>query len=309
MRLTLRGSRPDLYAVGQTGAQAGKAQYGRLMSAMGDGLKKAVADIVKGPRGWSPAVFFVYDLAILVGLLFVGPFHRVDWASFSNPISGVLPSAVPWAGALGGVCISLVGVAGYAKRETWQPQRYGYWHLSRAALGAIFGSVAVLIVTLVLQNVKAPGGKGGFSVAGEAILSVIAFTVGFREETFRALIIRVADLILSPSQNDSVVTYALIPPIVDFGSVKAGASVVVTETTRVFNGGRTTISLSSADISLQHVDGLDITLAPDPATLATGESAPITLTWKPKTAAKLNGTLQVKVPGTTIIAPVQGEAT
>ncbi|MDQ1698365.1 MAG: Abnormal spindle-like microcephaly-assocd, ASPM-SPD-2-Hydin [Frankiaceae bacterium] len=273
---------------------------------------RAVVAVVHGPRRWSPAVFFAYDFAILAGLLLIGPFHQVDWKSFGNPIPKVMPSAVPWAGALGGVCISLVGVAGHATHGNWDALRYGYWHLTRAALGAIFGSVAVLIVTLLLQNVKPTTSSGStdFTPSGVAVLSVIAFVVGFREETFRSLIIRVADIILAPSQNDAAVTYALVPSIVDFGDATVGAADPVTKTTRMFNGGQSALTLTSANISLQQ-QGTDLTFAltPDPATLATGESAEIALTWTPSAAGPLIATMQVNVPGSTIACTLTGTAT
>lgn len=264
--------------------------------------------VVRGPRQWSPAVFFVYDVGILVGLLLIGPFHPVHWNSFGNPIPDVLPSAVPWAGALGGVCISLVGVAGHAKRRDWRPDAFGYWHLTRAALGAVFGSIAVLIITLLLQNVKqAVPGTAGFTDSGTAVLAVIAFTVGFREETFRSLIIRVVDIILGPSQNDSAVTYALVPAVVDFGTTKAETAVKAS--THVFNGGKSTLMLTSADVSIQGDDTVVAALTPDPATLTTGESAVIDLTWTPAEAGALAATLQVNVPGTSISGSLTGKAT
>lgn len=271
-----------------------------------------VADaIAAGPRRWAPSVFFVFDLMILTGLVLLGPFRPESWhvdGWLSNPIPDVLPSAVPWAGALGGVCISLVGVAGHARKRDWHPDLFGYWHLTRAALGAIFGSIAVLIISLLLQNVKqvTPGPKG-FTHAGVAVLAVIAFVVGFREETFRSLIIRVVDIILGPSPNDKASTFVLVPQTLDLGAAKVGNP--TTGTLHLFNGSNISLTLGAEDLTTNG-DGVTAVLSGDPASVAKGESTVITVTWTPTKAGPLTaGQVQVNVPGRTVGAVVLGEAT
>lgn len=266
--------------------------------------------VKRGPRTWSPAVFFVYDLLIVGVLLALGPFHpsvihTAKW--LSNPFSEVLPGVVPWAGALGGVCISLVGVAGHAQAGEWRPQVYGYWHLTRSLLGAFFGSVAVLIVSLLLQNVKQAASAGGhFTTAGTAVLAVIAFVVGFREETFRSLIIRAADVILGPSATDAANPFALVPGTVTFEGAEVGKP--STATIHLLNASKTSFTLGSSAIT-SNGPGLSASLTPDPTTIAGGDSAAITLTWKPAGSGPLTGSVSVKVPGSVLTASVTGSAT
>jgi hypothetical protein len=97
----------------------------------------------------------------------------------------VIPYWVPWAGALGGISISLVGVARYAG-DRWDANRYGYWHLARPFLGGVFGTFAVLIVVLVLKTVTPQtiiDTSVPYTPQGVAVLCVFAYVVGFREET------------------------------------------------------------------------------------------------------------------------------
>jgi hypothetical protein len=272
-------------------------------------FSKAWKQIAKGPRGWAPSLFFLYDLAIVIALLLLGPFHPEAWhldGWLGNPFPDILPSVVPWAGALGGVGISLVGVAGHAKKGDWQPESYGYWHLTRAMLGAIFGSVAVLIITLILQNVKqAAPTDHGFTHSGEAVLAIIAFVVGFREETFRSLIVRVVDVILGPSASDVAATYTLAPQPIDFGT--ATVRKAKTTTIHLFNASPSSMTMHMQDISVQG-DGLKVTLSQHPTTIASGESGGIDLTWTPAEPGPLNANIQVKVPGSVITASITGHA-
>jgi len=271
--------------------------------------KRAATAIAEGPRRWAPSFFFVYDVIILAGLLLLGPFRPPSWdvgGWLSNPIPDVLPSAVPWAGALGGVCISLVGVAGHARRGDWRPNIYGYWHLTRAALGAIFGSIAVLIISLLLQNVKQVPANAGVSHSGQAVLAVIAFVVGFREETFRSLIIRVVDIILGPSPNDPTTTYLLIPTALDLGTTTVGTA--VTGTLHLFNGSNASLALRNEDL-VKRGDGVDAKLDTDVVNVAKGETAAITVTWTPTKAGSLSDAeIQVNVPGRVVSTTLQGVA-
>ena len=270
-----------------------------------------VKNVASGPRVWSPAVFFVFDLLVFALLLFVGPFNVHSWSifqNFHNPIPTVLPSVVPWAGAVGGVCISLVGVAGHAMKPDWQPSRYGYWHLTRPLLGAIFGSTAVLIVTLITQNVKgADVSTKGFTPSGAAILAVIAFVVGFREETFRTLVMRVVDLVIGPSSTDTTAQIAFVPTVVEFTDVTVGDHAVAT--THLFNGSQDTIHIAAGSFT---VDNNDIAIAPAKAAdvdLSPGESLPINLTWTPVAPANMIATLSVKLATTPPKCALSGRST
>ncbi|MBV9484672.1 MAG: hypothetical protein JO246_01290 [Frankiaceae bacterium] len=249
-------------------------------------------------------------MLIVAALLILGPFHPSgihpsSW--LTNPFPDVLPGIVPWAGALGGVCISLVGVAGHARASDWRPEAYGYWHLTRSVLGAFFGSVSVLIVSLLLQNVKQIDTTGDhFTDSGKAVLAVIAFVVGFREETFRSLIVRVVDVILGPNSPDAEARYNLVPRAVSFEDAKVGRP--SKHVIHLVNGGKKSVTLHRSAVTT-HGKGLDASLAGDSVTLADGETAPIVLTWKPTEVGHLTGSVSVRVAGTVITAAVNGDAT
>ena len=155
--------------------------------------------VVAGPRKWSQGFFFVLDIVWIVVLVVViiGTAAGWAWLIVRDPFGGVVPFVVPWAGALGGVSISLVGVAKYADETSWNSEQYGYWHLARPFLGCIFGTISVLIVILLLQSLKVPTENSVYAPAGAAILAIISFVVGYREATFRTLVVRVVDVILA----------------------------------------------------------------------------------------------------------------
>ena len=172
-------------------------------------------------RGWQPWPFLLINLGWFV-LLFVTAFGLAsDWkwlARIHDPFGGVVPFVVPWAGALGGIAISLVGIADH--QMDWNPARYAYWHLVRPLLGLLFGTVAVLVIVLLLNTVKVTEKQGHYTPSGAAVLAVISFIVGYREATFRSLVTRVVDVVLGPSGADAAAaTLALVPSDINFGSV------------------------------------------------------------------------------------------
>jgi Abnormal spindle-like microcephaly-assoc'd, ASPM-SPD-2-Hydin len=259
------------------------------------GVAKAIG---RGPRTWSPGAFFVIDTLVLVLLLLVGPFHVHTWGifdGFHNSFQTVLPSIVPWAGALGGVSISIVGVAGYSIQTEWRPDRFGYWHLTRPLLGAVFGTTAVLIVALLLQNVKGTTvSDAGYTPAGQVVLAVIAFVVGFREETFRTLVMRVVDMIISPSAADAGGLVAFVPNVVDFADVPKPTSKKAT--THLFNGSPNTLHVAAGALT---VDDQSIVIDANAADvdLSPGTSLPVTLTWTPTEVVAMTATLSAQLTG------------
>jgi Abnormal spindle-like microcephaly-assoc'd, ASPM-SPD-2-Hydin len=271
-------------------------------------LDRAVAAVVAGPRTWSPAVFFVYDVLFIIALLFFGPFHAwkvQPFKGFHNPYADTIPSIVPWAGALGGVCISIVGVAGYSVASSWHPDQFGYWHLTRPVLGSVFGTTSVLITVLILQSVKNPPSGTAYPTSGQVTLGVISFVVGFREQTFRTLVMRVVDVILGPSADDATATVAFVPAVLDYGSVPAGTPVV--KTTYLVNAGQDPIHVDAGAIVASQADVAPTTTAL-PADLAAGQSLLVTVTWTPAAPAQLSATLTAKLATGLVTCAVQGEA-
>jgi len=102
---------------------------------------------------------------------------------------------VPWFGALGAVVISLVGTTEH--RQDWDPS-YRFWHWSRPLLGASFGSISVLIFQAGILAVGSTPTANAASIPRNLLYYLVAFVVGYREETFRELVKRVTDIILSP---------------------------------------------------------------------------------------------------------------
>jgi hypothetical protein len=138
------------------------------------------------------------------------------------PTLQIVPTAVPWYGALGGVMISLVGV--HEHRYDWD-QRYWTWYVARPAVGAFVAIVAVLIFQSGILAVGLDPSKDTASstVPRDLFYYVLAFITGYREDSFRQLIKRVADVLLTSKEHAN-------PPLiteVDPPSAPAGASVAI----------------------------------------------------------------------------------
>lgn len=235
---------------------------------------------LRKPSQWQPGTIYIYDvvwIVVLIGLA-IGYSVQPPWSwlpHWTFAFQNVMPLWVPWAGALGGVTISLVGVVTHT--HDWKALEYAYWHLARPFLGAVCGSVAVLIVVLVLRSVDPTANNQAGTPASTAILSVISFVVGYREETFRALVKRVVDVILASDANDTSLL-ALVPATLDFGHSAVNQPKVLTLT--VVNTGKDTVHLpanaASADPLTATVvaTNVETDLAPD-------ATATITVTWTP----------------------------
>src|SRR3954462_8607766 len=96
-------------------------------------------------------VFAALDIGWLVILLALLILYWRDWwllSELTDPLGGLMPLIVPWAGALGGVTVSLMGTARHSR--DWDGQ-WNLWHALRPFLGAVAGTVAFLIVVIVLR--------------------------------------------------------------------------------------------------------------------------------------------------------------
>jgi len=150
-----------------------------------------------------PSFFFWLGMAYTGLLLLMAAAYDIWCASLkgNTPVllGGLLPIAVPWFGALGAVTISLEGV--FMRNSEWD-KKYNYWHIARPVFGAVLGIVAFFLFVLIIT---ASGTPPKFLNPDEAtgakdfiVYYVVAFLVGYREETFRDLIKRATDLILRP---------------------------------------------------------------------------------------------------------------
>jgi len=126
-------------------------------------------------------------LVVLVGL----GLTWLHWSWFQHALPGSLGPVsvgVPWWGALGGVTISISGIVKHSR--DWEA-KLNLWHVFRPFLGAIAGAVSVLIFGLLITSTGSKFDKS------EATFFVLAFVVGYREENFRQLIQKAADLLLA----------------------------------------------------------------------------------------------------------------
>lgn len=252
-------------------------------------------------RAWPPWPFLLINVGWLAALIVTafGLASKWGWlTSIHDPFGGVVPFAVPWAGALGGVAISLVGIADH--QLDWEPARYAYWHLVRPLLGLLFGTVAVLVIILLLDTVKVTQQQGHYATSGTAVLAVISFVVGYREATFRALVTRVVDVVLGPATTGAAGALALVPSLLDFGEVPGGQT--ATRTTHLFNASSDTVHITPASVT---TDDAAVTVGAFAAQdLKPNDSVAIELTW----AASAGGTLDTAVRVTAANIVVSGRA-
>jgi len=154
-----------------------------------------------------PSFFFWLGMVYTALLLLMAVAYNL---CFTDPkpmvLGGILPIAVPWFGALGAVTISLEGV--FVWNSQWD-RKYNYWHIGRPLFGAVLGIVAFFIFVVAVAASGTPpkflDGDMASTAAKDAIVYyIVAFLVGYREETFRELIKRATDLILKPAPAPSV---------------------------------------------------------------------------------------------------------
>lgn len=149
-----------------------------------------------GTTGWRRVVFWV-SMLYLVGLGFLGVAYVADWIHPRHHI-GALPTPIFWYGALGAVVLSLTGVFDHAKN--WD-NSYVLWHIARPFVGAAVALVAVLIFISGILAVGLDPATAKDKTTHDIFYWVLAFIVGYREETFRLLIKRASDVILGPGST------------------------------------------------------------------------------------------------------------
>jgi hypothetical protein len=108
---------------------------------------------------------------------------------------------VPWFGALGAVLIGMYGMFDHIHKD-WSA-RYNIWHVARPLTGAVLGIMAYLIfaATVRATGVDPTATTQAQGVTSEIVYDVIAFAVGYREESFRVLFKRALDLFLGPGES------------------------------------------------------------------------------------------------------------
>jgi hypothetical protein len=167
-----------------------------------------------------PAFFFWVELLYLT-VLVVGAVVYAKQEGFRQllPSSvGPVPLPVIWFGALGAVMIGLYGT--FRHNADWDPT-YNYWHLARPLTGSVIGVVGYLIFIAVINS-------AGGQTTNRPIAYVVAFLLGYREESFRNLLKKATDILIIPATTDGGQT----PPAGTSGpgGPATGGPVVTTQT-------------------------------------------------------------------------------
>jgi hypothetical protein len=177
---------------------------------------------------------------------------------------------VVWFGALGAVLISLTGIVEHA--GDWDPG-FNLWHLSRPLVGAALAVVGVLIIQAGIIASGTPPSTATPGVPKNLLYYLVAFLVGYREETFRELTKRLVDLIFSPSTTPPKPTITSLSS--STGSIVGGGSL------KIFGSGlsgATAVSFGSVAARFQINSDNEIS-AVIPASSAAG---PVSVTVKTK---------------------------
>lgn len=260
------------------------------------------------PNRWtdriSPGFVVIFQIIVFVLLLAsvlisngIPPLSWVPRYAFEQ----VLPLWVPWAGALGGMTISLVGVARH--NHEWNAPPYGVWHLLRPLLGGVSGTVAVLTLLFVLRTLEATPDNSNTTPSSIAVMVVISFVVGYREETFRELIKRVVDVILSSTERSEPDNNLALAPAVLLipynGNQNGEASAYLT------NIGTTELVLADAAVT---VTAPCTAVLADSAPMAPGDTRAITVSYPAGQAATYTGRLTVSSGGHTCVVTIRTSA-
>jgi hypothetical protein len=143
----------------------------------------------------------IFVVAMIWTMVLVAAFvlyERVDAVSDFLPHKlGDLPVASIWFGAVGGLLISLEGI--FEHNRKWS-HSYDYWHYMRPVVGAIMGTLGCLVFIVLAE---AAASKGKVATPNPVFYDVIALGIGYREASFRALIARLIDTVILPSNQKS----------------------------------------------------------------------------------------------------------
>lgn len=157
--------------------------------------KSWIVGLSKDAIFWTSVVYALLAFVILV--LYQLNLLGIGGVKFS------IPPAIPWFGAVGAITISLQAV--FERRGDKWDSTFNYWHLGRPLIGAVLGIMSFLILSVIvaLAGSTPPSADNAPNVVNVTIFEVLAFIVGYREETFRHLLKRVTDLILQPAGTNS----------------------------------------------------------------------------------------------------------
>lgn len=245
-----------------------------------------------------PILFLGLDIlyvAVLVILLIGRQGHFLWVDRIRSPIGGIVPVAVPWFGALGAVTISIYGIVD--NYNSWQ-SKWNLWHIVRPVVGAILGTVAFLIFVGVIQASGNTPTVTTTATGGNAVKVItyllVAFVVGYREETFRTLIKKVVDILLSPGDTVNQPTVSISPAPLAFGNVTVGQSSVLPVTITNTGSGPLVVQGPGASPPGLVPPGSFFAIADEAiqgATINPGSSAIVQIEFSPTAAGLQTGTV------------------
>ncbi|MGB8385877.1 MAG: hypothetical protein WCG47_32340 [Dermatophilaceae bacterium] len=263
----------------------------------------------RSPKTWPPGCFLIIQLIVISGMLILcllftksPPWGGIPTYAWSH----VLPLWVPFGGALGGATISLVGVVIHA--NDWDGPGYAFWHLARPLLGLISGSIAVLILLFVLKGIATdiiPDASREYSDGGIAVLFTLAFVVGYREETFRELVKRVADVILGPGQEAATQPISFVPAVLSL-EVRAAALQKTSRTVVLVNASQDTYALANDALSITPSENLEAEFT-STEPLGPGQMRTVNVTWNPinPVPGSTDAILRARLGGRVVTATVR----
>jgi IPT/TIG domain len=231
------------------------------------------------PRASSRTAIFLIELAYLLALGAFVIAYRIHWIDPRKDFFGPVPFLVPWFGAVGAAVLSLSGV--FAHRRDWDVE-YRFWHWSRPLIGGIVGTVSVLIFQsgILAVGSKLPS-QTATTTTKNLLYYVVAFVVGYREDIFRQLIRRLADVILTPASEP-----AAAAPVIE--SIQPPQTIAGTQTEVKVNGsgftGATAVTLGGDSVQFISESDTELTVTIPAAAPARPTSLVVTTKYGSATA-------------------------
>jgi hypothetical protein len=221
----------------------------------------------------SRKAIFVISLLYLLVVLAVGLFFfiRRNWLFFVPDAFGPVAVGVPWFGALGAVLISLTGV--FEHEHDWDSS-YWPWHVARPLIGIAVGVVSVLILQAGILAVGSTPHPQPSAIPTNLLYYLIAFLVGYREETFRELIKRLVDLVLTPAGGRGT------PPTIRLVNPTQAPHAAPTQVVLTGSGFSGTQSVKFRDLAARFTVDSDSQLTVTTPTAASIGDLPVTVTNK-----------------------------
>lgn len=151
------------------------------------------------PSGLSPRFCFVLSLIYFMIVVIAALLYAADLLGMDEIDDSRRMIPIAWAGSLGAVMANFTEIRQNSAR--WNPH-LATWYVARPLVGAVFGAIGYLIYIAIVQASIITTSSGEVQASPTVLGYVVAFTLGYREETFRDLLQRVTDLLVSAGGGD-----------------------------------------------------------------------------------------------------------